>query len=778
MTKTGRRLLAILPGLHLAERRLGRLAEPAGVLLGFSAVTIVFLRLYSLPITESLLGSRDAWQHLWNLWWIRTAILDLHTNPFYTRYLFYPAGAPLYYHALSPVNGVLSIPFQSMGGAILAYNVEVLAGYILGGCAAYVLARRYTRPVPAFIAGLIFAFSPHHAVQTAVGHLDQITHFWLPLYVFAFLIAIEEQRWQAGIAAAILLALASLVTWYYAFALIIFSIIAVAYHLWLSWTRSEPARSMKYGQGLLEQSPAFSEKAGVCRRWFAANFKPISILGIAALTGAAYALLVAPVLIPTLIEGRRATYMIPPVQSAAEFSADLRAFVTPSVLHPWWGERMMLIQSHFTGKIADNVVFIGFVPLSLAGVAVATRRQTVGRWALVAIVFLVLAMGPWLHINGSIVRIFDRPVVLPYALLYRWLPFVRVIRTPSRLLSVLMLAIGILAALGLDGVLAYLRRRGHRWQLQASVSVLTGALILFEFWPRPLPTAVPPASPLFIRRVLRAGEPGAVLDIPQTNPHGAMYFQTLHQRPIAGGYLSRQLENPLESIAALRQVLHLASGDQAGIVHTSASPAEAAATLGFRYVVFHKTWHLPDQAANVPAQIGALLGNVTPSFEDEDVIVYTLAEPADPTAVAYLVERDGWYPRETDGKVVFRWFKSPAIIHIVASAPTRVSLALTVHTSIQPSTLEVYAEGGRRVGTYPVTPGRTIRTPLISLQSGENIVRLIVPGGNLIPAEIDADSSDFRQLAIAIRQIQVTTGGADSSAEGAPFFTSRKPRHE
>ncbi|RME43520.1 MAG: hypothetical protein D6791_15255 [Chloroflexi bacterium] len=753
------------------------MVESAGVLLGFSAVTIIFLRLYSLPITEGLLGSRDAWQHLWNLWWTRTAILNLHTNPFYTRYLFYPSGAPLYYHALSPVNGVLSIPFQFMGGVIFAYNVAVLTGYVLGGYAAYLLTRRYTRPVPAFIAGLIFAFSPHHAVQTAAGHLDQVTHFWLPLYILAFLLAIEEQRWQAGIAAATLLALASLVTWYYAFALIVFSIVAVAHQLWQSWTRSGPARSTGYGQSRVERPSVFSTRTKG-RRQFTTNVKPIALLSIAVLVGVTYALLVAPVLIPTLIEGRRAAYMIPPIQAAAEFSADLRAFVTPSVLHPWWGERMMLVQDHFSGKIADNVVFIGFVPLSLAGVAVATRRQTVGRWALVAIVFVVLAMGPWLHINGSIVRVFGRPVVLPYALLYRWVPFVRVIRTPSRLLSVLMLAIGILAALGLDGALAYLRRRGHRWQLQAGVSVLAGALILFEFWPRPLPTAVPPASPPFIRAVLQAGEPGAVLDIPQTNPHGAMYLQTLHQRPIAGGYLSRDLENPLESVAPLRQMLYLASGDQAGIVQASASPAEVAAVLGFRYVVFHKTWPLPDQAISLPGHIKALLGNVAPSYEDKDVIVYSLAEPAGPAAVAYLVERDGWYPRETDGKVVFRWFKSPAIIRIVASAPVWANLTLTVHTSIQPSTLEIYTEGGRRVGAYPVTPGRTIRTPPIPLQSGENIVRLIVPEGNLIPAEIDTDNSDFRQLAVAIRQIQLTAGVADSGAQGAAFFASRKPRYE
>ena len=729
MADIGRRLRPVIPGVHPLRVQLRCPGEHLAALLGFSILTAVFMRPLPLTITERVVGSRDVWQHLWNLWWMKTALLELHTNPYYTQYLYFPAGVPLHYHTLTPVNGLLSIPFQLLGRLVYAYNALVSLGYVLGGYGSYVLARRYVGPGPAFIAGLIFGFCPHHTVQTAVGHLDHITHFWLPFYVLAFLIVIEEQRWRIGVVAAILLALASLVTWYYAFALITFSIVAVVHQLWQSWTQDE-------------------------------SLKPT--LSIAVFIGAVYGLLVAPVLIPTLLEGRRATYMVPPLRSAAEFSADLLAFATPSVLHPWWGERMMSIQGHFTGKMADNVVFVGFVPLVLAGVAMVTRRRAVGRWILVAAVFFVLALGPWLHVNGSIVRVFGRAVALPYALLYRWVPFVKVIRTPSRMSQMLMLAVGILAALGLDGVLAYLHRQGRGWQLQAGVSVLTGALILFEFWPKPLPTAVPPSAPAFVRNVLEEGGAGAVLDVPQTNPHGAMYYQTLHHRPIAGGYLSREPENPLESVAPLRQLAYLSSGDEADVVQTSASPAEAAAVLGFRYVILHKAWLSPDQGANSPARIEALLGKLSPSYRDDDVIVYTLVEPADPKAVAYLVDRDGWYGTEISGNIVFRWMTSPAAIRVAASAPMKVRLVLTPHAAIQRSTLEIHTGEGL-VGTYSVVPGETITTPPFSLQSGDNLVRLVVPEGNVIPAETYPDSSDFRRLAIAIRQMQVIVIPADRS---------------
>ena len=32
-------------------------------------------------------GTYDASQFIWNVWWVNEALVHLHTNPFYTRYL-------------------------------------------------------------------------------------------------------------------------------------------------------------------------------------------------------------------------------------------------------------------------------------------------------------------------------------------------------------------------------------------------------------------------------------------------------------------------------------------------------------------------------------------------------------------------------------------------------------------------------------------------------------------------------------------------------------------
>ena len=38
---------------------------------------------------------------LWNLWWVRRAVLDLHVSPLYTNHLVYPFTSPLAGHTLA-----------------------------------------------------------------------------------------------------------------------------------------------------------------------------------------------------------------------------------------------------------------------------------------------------------------------------------------------------------------------------------------------------------------------------------------------------------------------------------------------------------------------------------------------------------------------------------------------------------------------------------------------------------------------------------------------------
>lgn len=41
----------------------------------------------------------DSWQYMWNLWWLKEALLHGH-HPYFTPMIYYPHGVPLFLHTL------------------------------------------------------------------------------------------------------------------------------------------------------------------------------------------------------------------------------------------------------------------------------------------------------------------------------------------------------------------------------------------------------------------------------------------------------------------------------------------------------------------------------------------------------------------------------------------------------------------------------------------------------------------------------------------------------
>ena len=84
--------------------------------LSLLVVTWPALRDFTTQVPGDLIADRD--QNLWNLWWTGQA-LARPTNPFETDLLYYPYGAPLYYHTLAlPLGliGLLPLAGMASGG--------------------------------------------------------------------------------------------------------------------------------------------------------------------------------------------------------------------------------------------------------------------------------------------------------------------------------------------------------------------------------------------------------------------------------------------------------------------------------------------------------------------------------------------------------------------------------------------------------------------------------------------------------------------------------------
>src|SRR5690349_11924932 len=86
----------------------------------------------------------DAWQNIWNLWWLRKSV-ETGQWPFHTAYKYYPSGVNLYFDTVVPLAGWLGTPLQWLGLNLLStYNLMVLLSFVLSALGMYLLARYLT----------------------------------------------------------------------------------------------------------------------------------------------------------------------------------------------------------------------------------------------------------------------------------------------------------------------------------------------------------------------------------------------------------------------------------------------------------------------------------------------------------------------------------------------------------------------------------------------------------------------------------------------------------
>ena len=90
----------------------------AGDVVLFAVLAIAITWPLATHLTTHATGS-DAWAglvthfetpaNIWNIWWFRFALLELHQSPFAGTYTFYPIGADLWFHTLAPLPATLGL---------------------------------------------------------------------------------------------------------------------------------------------------------------------------------------------------------------------------------------------------------------------------------------------------------------------------------------------------------------------------------------------------------------------------------------------------------------------------------------------------------------------------------------------------------------------------------------------------------------------------------------------------------------------------------------------
>lgn len=584
--------------------------------------------------------SFDGWQNYWNFWWVKVALLDKITSPWFTDLLYYPTGVSLLFHTLNAFNGITFLPVQLAFGLLPAYNTAVVFSFVVGGLGAYLLTRYVLGPgssrLVAFVAGAIFTFAPYH-IAHLLGHMQLISLEWLPFFTLYLLRAtgvvrggpgrrmdvaapgsllvaagsgmpeiqflpnrgrrdrIPALRSRDAVLASLFLVLVALCDWYYVFYCLILSAVVAAWSV---------VRSINATERLI-----------VLRRL-------VVIAGIWLMT----ALVLSPLLVPMVREARATDYMVPDPEQSRVLSADLLAFVTPQGFHPLWGEWARAASSNFTSTISEYTVFAGYTVLALAVIGLFNRRGGGNRWLwlMVALTFFVLSLGPVLHVNGQTALLPAGSALpggelpLPYTLLVQ-LPFLDIMRSISRFDVMFMLALAVLAGLGLD----VLSRGGSRKWLPA----IALALVLFEFLPAPYPMSRPDV-PEWYRTLANDPRPGAVLTLPVSwDRPGYLLQQTVHGKPVTAAYISRDDPRTLiEQAPVLRYFRRLESDRGFDLARDG---EKALAELGVRWVVLDR-YQMPDGEEREVTDAGAALifGDRQPVYEDDRLTVFEVNEVA------------------------------------------------------------------------------------------------------------------------------------------------------
>ena len=739
-----------------------RYRHDMGVLILYSCVTLFVTYPVGFRLTTHVAGvGGDAFEHLWSMWWGKQALLELGTSMANVTSLYHPWGT---YHpllAVTPLIQIAELPLALLFKPQVAYNLFFLSTFVLTAMTTYWLCYEITgERTAALVGGLIFGFAPTRSIH-GFGHLAQITTYWFPVYALAVVRYMRRPHWKTGLVAGVLLGLAALVNFVHtAYFVFVFTAYWVVYYV------------VRQRKTVL--TPVVWRSALV-----------LFVVG---------GVIAGPFFARYLLDETQGRVNYYAEGGALAHSTNPLSFVLPTPSHPllqnFSGKQVIV--DLLGGKVAENLAYLGLVPLVLAVWGSVRERAAARFWLLFAGVTMVLSLGPLLGFGGELVvlDVVDGVKIylpLPYVLL-RKLPLFGMGRTPARIAVGTPLALAVLVSLGVTQLKAWLVQR-RAW-LVGPVIGATVLLIVFEYcviFPYPTTLAETPA---FYQQVREEAGEFAILDyplnrIPERGAFSftrAMFYQTTHAHPIAGGRIWRLSKDGMQAQPLLEALFYPVADDDVSIFvpeeYTEAERVRWLSKLGFRYVVLHKYYlesmrpdkRDPELVAAQKAYFTTLFS--APVYEDEYIIAYRVpASPAEPDK-PLIGLHGGWY--DAEGLRVSRWMESDGrmIVYAAESADFRLAFdALAFH---QPRQFTMSVNGEPVYSATMHILQRRFVSPVFTLQPGRNEIVFSAAEPCVRPKDVDETSRDSRCLSLRFEQVALMAAETSfgTAAQDAQFGDS------
>lgn len=693
--------------------------------ISYIILTLILTYPAILKINTHIIGHGDATGEVGFLWWFDKAIFALGVNPLHNTYIFHPLGADVNDCVFI---GLALAPLTHLFGAVVSYNTYVLLTFVLSGFGMYLLVKYLTNDMYAsFIAGVVYAFSPVHFAH-ALGHLHILSNQWIPFYVLFLMKMVRDKNKVDTYLCAIFFSLTAITSWTMGVFALVFSVIYLSYIF-------------------------LTDRKTLILSDF---FKKVALFGLIA------AILIIPfgmVIIKNMITN---PLMIKSLSEKIIYSADIFGFLIPAPFHPIFGAYTLPVYKHFTGNFSENTVYIGYTVLLFAIYAVWKKKNEIVRiFAISTLIFLILSLGPVLHVHGQWqVTGHNLTIMLP-GILMHYCPILSMIRCPSRIDIMVMFSLAVLVGFGV----AELLKKINNINKKRIVAFVICTFIVFEFlYALPMSKA---DAPDFYYQISKDKEDYAILELPigYSPPavhHTPLYgfYQSIHGKRLVGGALSREgvyFREFIRNTPCLKDLWQFKIDKKGDILvqNTTRMSQSILNYYNIRYIVVHyNLMRNGEYRNNANIVLSEIFGEpylIDNSIKRDPIIVYKADH--DEQFIPFMTLGDGWHGGELWSGIPSRWMKNNGVVKIVSERSMDAKLSFTAVPFYKPRSLQIFVNG-EFVDTFQVNETKNITTQTISLLPCENQVLFYVPEGTDKPSEL-IGTKDERNLSIAFQNIKL-----------------------
>jgi hypothetical protein len=537
--------------------------EYSWVIALYSALAVLFTYPLAAHIFTHIPGQgTEGIYYVWNLWWMKKALLELHTNPFYSNYVFYPNGIELLTYNYMTFNNLVSLPLQGVFSVILINNIFALLTFVLSGFGAFLLARYLTGNVYAAVfAGIVYGFCPYHYTRMAQDNFDLLNMQWIPFYALYLIKALREQRrtWNI-ILAGVFLALTAMCHYYYMVFLLMFTCFYLAYEL----IAGAPEDRIR-------------------------KFTSVVLIS------AVFALLMLPLLVTIAKDIRNNAFQTTTAEGFLRDKNEIADFIKPNQISTLLG----IQKNIYSGGVVERVAAPGIAALLLLLFAAYKRGKkdaALQFWLFSLFIFGLLQLGP-----STRLPFFGHEIRLYSYIIFEKLPIFNAVRVPSRFTTMTLLCFAVISGYALKYLFEECRAPAKRYFYFGAAAALT--LAEFLSIPVPLYELKVPAE---YNEIAKDKEDCALLDIPigwVNSNYGYgnlrqefLYFQTIHQKRLLQGGGGRSRADKVQyymGVPVIDTILKAQDGEilTAEEVRNDAKLADSIIRFyKLKYIVFHKQY--------------------------------------------------------------------------------------------------------------------------------------------------------------------------------------------